>query len=290
MEIVWSSGMVEDLCNIVNYLKKNKIGETLEKLADYFIEKHSKYLRIEDYTMAFSDSINPDKIKDAEFKLAYICELVNSHSNKKYKIKSLSQKNKKIKHYKEIRKFNNVYTSLSFMIKYTISKKLHLKNNKVDYKTFFLTNIIKDKIFPDLIIKNKDDPFLDVLNISYFLTKEIISFTDKDIDLIYKNTSLILNAENIDMSICSEKQVMELKSILKTRRTLYVRILLVLSFEISKIENILDSLWVTRSIYFENYEQFISVITSPLIETLIFLTSQKITSDSENNFDSENIV
>ena len=276
MEIIWSSVMIEDLCNIVDYLKKNKIGETLEKLADYFIEKHSKYLRIEDYTMAFSESINTDKIKNAEFKLAYICELVNSHSNKKYKIKSLSYRNTERKNYKEIKKVNNVYTCLSFMIKYTISKKLDLKNNKVDYKTFYLTNIIKDKIFPNSIIKNKDDPFLDVLNISYFLTKELIYFTDKDKTLIYKNISLVSNAENIDISICSEKQIMELKSILKTKRTLYIRILLLLSYEISKMDNILDPIWITRNIYFENYKDFISVITSPLVETLIFLTKEKI--------------
>jgi len=273
MEIIWSYSMVEDLCDIVDYLKRNKIGEMIEYLADYFIEKHSKHLKIDDYTMDFSDSLAPEKISDGEYKLAYICELVNSHSKKNNKFKSLSYKIKEKKSHKDVIK--SVYTCFAYMIKYTVSKKLILKNNKVDYQTFYLTNILRDKISPNSVIKNKDDPFLDILNLSYFLTNEIISIGKKDPDIIYKNCSLILNAENINIDIC-EKQIRELKGILKTKRTLYVRILLLLAFEISKFDNILDPLWIAKSIYFENYEQFVSVITSPLIETLIFIAKEKI--------------
>ena len=276
MEIVWSSNMVEDLCDIVNYLKKNKSGEIIEYLADYFIEKHSKYLKIEDYTMAFTDSLAADKIGDGEYKLAYICELVHSFSKKYYNFKSLSNKNKDKKNYKD--EIKNVYTCFAFMIKYSISKKLVLKN-KIDYKGFYLTNLIKDKIVPESKVKDKKDPFLEILNLSYFLTTELIFFTNKDPNIVYKNTSLILNTQNLDISICDEKQIMELRSILKTKRTLYVRIMLVLSFEISKLKNILDPLWMAKSIYFENYENFVYVLTSPLIETLIFLTSEKIKKD-----------
>jgi len=236
MEIQWSTYLINDLCDIIKYLKKNKLGEVLEKLADYFIKKHSKYLTIENYTMSFSDTMDITKITDAEYKLAFICELAS---------------------FKKIKK--DIYSCLAFMITYCIRKKFKISPKKPDYKTLFLISLLKENI------ANKEDIF----NISYFLTSQLIEFKDD----IYQNQSLILNTQNIDISMFSGKQVSEMCSILKTKRTLYVRVLLVLSYEISKIDNILE---LKEFIKFSNYEEFVNLVTSPLIEVLMFLTSRNI--------------
>ena len=66
-----------------------------------------------------------------------------------------------------------------------------------------------------------------------------------------------------------------LRNVLKTKRTLFARILLSLSFQISKID-VNDPLWLSKTIKFENYDEFVLVITSSLIETMIFLSSLNI--------------
>ena len=274
MEIIWSFQKIEDLCKIIHYLRSNNLGEILESLGDYFIEKHSKNLTFENYTMDFSDSIDTSKISNAEYKLAYICELVNSHSKKRNKFVSLNGKySKKIREEKD---YHNVYVCLSFMIKYSINKKLKMENRKIDYKGFFLTSLIKEKIASNIIIKDKKDPFLDLLNISYFLTSELISECKDNENIVYKNTSLMSHCQNLDISIFTNKQIREICSILNTKRSLYARILLVLSYEILKMNNFLEPDWISKTVNFKNYEQFILLVTSPSTEVLLFLTSRKI--------------
>jgi len=260
--------MIKDLSLIVDYFTRNQIGELLEKLANFFIYKHRHYLLIENYIMEFSDNIF--QVSPGEYKLAFICELANSHSNKSVMYYSLVD-NKRTKTVKS--KFKNVYNWLSFMIKYCIIKLLKLEN-KMSYNDFFLTTLIKEKVIPNNMLKNKDDPIINITNFSYFLTKKLIDISKDQPDIIYKNTSLISDTQNLDISICSSKQVREICNVLKTKRTLFARILLALSFHISKID-VNDTLWLSKYIDFENYDEFVLVISSSLVETLIFLTSIK---------------
>jgi hypothetical protein len=94
-----------------------------------------------------------------------------------------------------------------------------------------------------------------------------------DFKLLYNNTSLILKTEDLDISILNQKQILEIMEVLKTKKRIFVRILLVLSFDILREEDILNELWFHKNIIFTDYEEFKSVLSSPLIEVLIFLTS-----------------
>lgn len=275
-EIRWSSAMINDLINVVAYFKKNGIGETLEILGDYFIKRHIKKLSFENYTMDFIDSIDADKINDGEYKLAFICELVNSHANKKIKLSSISKKNKEKKVYRDRNNFRNVYNCVSFMIKYSISRNLKFEN-KPDNRIFYLTSIVREKISPDKI--NRDE--VDVLMLSYYLTSELKNIYENRPEIVYQNSVLISNSENLDISICSDVQIREIMEILQTKRRLFVRFLLVLAFEISKIRNILSPIWIEKAIKIKNYEEMIAIFNSPLIETLLFLTSERIKTDEE---------
>lgn len=279
-ELKWSTDMIHDLVTIVSYFKQNKLGEMLEVLGDHFINRHSKKLSFENYTMDFVESVDADKINNGEYKLAFICELVNSQANKKRKLKPLyKNKLKKKEIFRDKSNFNNVYNCLAFMIKYSISRNLDFRSNKPDNRIFFLTSVIRENLFPEYIIRNKDD--VDVLTLSYYLTSEIINVCQHRHETIYEITCLMANTENLDISICSNKQIREIMDILKTRKTLFARILLVLAFEISKIEKILDPLWIQTAIKIENYEDMTSLFNSPLIETMIFLTSERIKNNEE---------
>lgn len=269
MAISWSNEMINDLTLIVNYFTRNEIGGLLEKLADFFISKHRNELSVGNYVMNFSENVST--IPPAEHKLAFVCEISNTHANKTKMYYSLVD-NTKIKKEKNI--FKNVYSWVSFMIKYSIMKLLNLEN-KMNYTEFFLTTLIKEKILPTNVIKGKDDPIVNITNLSYFLTKRLIHSCKENPKIIYKNTSLILDTENLDLSICSRKEINEICNVLKTKRTLFARILLSLSFQISKID-VNDPLWLSKTINFQNYDEFVLVITSSLIETMIFLSSLNI--------------
>jgi hypothetical protein len=269
MDIKWSINLINELNEIVSYLKKNKIGETLENLGNYFISKYLKYLQIENYTMEFLEEIDPTQISDGEFKLAFICELMNSKSDKN-KVISLTEKKKKEK-IKRPKGFKNVYSSFSEMLKFCIGNNFKLNQKKIDYKSFYLLNMLKEIICHEKKIEN-----IEVLSLPYFLTLEIMSICESDINILYKNYSLILKTEELDISILNKKQIREILNILNTKKTIYVRILLVLTFEIMREKNISEIWWIYNSLSFNNREDFISVMTSPLVEILLFIVSYRI--------------
>lgn len=300
----WSSSMIADLASVVDYFKRGGTGKTLEILADFFIEKMRKRAAIETYAMEFHHEnldIDAERIGPGEYKLAFICHLVNINKGKKDKGKKDKGKNIKEKKDKNER-IRDVYASLSVMIKYCIMKILKYQEKR-DYRIYFLSYIIKEKLLPEYKIDEKDDKMLEIITLSYYLTDEMIKITNSDEthkftefkkyeredegekeekeenmnnNLIYENRSLMSHCENLDISICSRKQIRELYSILNTKRTLFVRILLVLAFEIIKRKSKVDKSWLNRFVKFKNKKEFFDLMNSPLVEVFLFITSERI--------------
>ena len=278
MDLKWEADSLNDLVQVVIYLKKNKSGEILEYLGNYFIRKHLKYFNIDDYSMDFSTECCQtvditDVITEGEYKLAFICELASANS---YKFNLILKEKKKLKQ----KKFINVYVSLSQMIKFSIYHNIKLSWKKSNYKTFYLISLVKDNLLPEISIKSNEDPILSILNFAYFLTSELISIDNKSENLIYSLTSCILETQNLDISILSKQSIRSLLEILNTKRTIFVRILLILSYELLKNPNILSSNLLIEKIDFQNFSEFVSVMSSPLIEVLVFLTANKIANKS----------
>lgn len=239
----WSSKSLKDLNDIVTYLKKNQIGSILEPLGKYFIRNYENKIDIDNYVMNFSS--DSPIISDGEYKLAIICEMINSNHS-----------------------YLNVYSCFSFMIKYCIEKKFKIIEDKIDYDGFYLLSLLKEKLLPDILSKGKDDPIYRKLNISVLLVKEFIK---KNYQI---PISSLAQCEILDLSILNFSVKKAFYEILKTKKTSYIRLLLILTYEISKID-IQDS-WLSKKILFDNYSDFLSVINSPLIESIIFLTSKMI--------------
>jgi hypothetical protein len=292
----WSSGMIADLVIVINYFKKGGMGKTLEVLADYFIEKMKKKALIETYAMEFHHEnldVDAERIGPGEYKLAFICHLVNLRRNDKKK-----------------KREKGVYDCLSIMIKYCIMKILKYKEKK-DYRIYFLSYIIKENLIPEHKIDEKDDKILEVITLAYYLTEEMIKITKSDethkfeefrneryerdekecekvdtententenMNSIYDNRSLMSHCENLDISICTRKQIRELYSILGTKRTIFVRILLVLAFEIIYRKSSISKSWLNKFVKFKNRKEFLTLMNSPLVEVLLFVTSERIKS------------
>ena len=296
----WSSSMIADLVSVVDYFKRGGMGRTLEILADHFIEKMKKRAVIETYAMEFHHEnidIDAERIGPGEYKLAFICHLVNL---RKKRNNEKNEKNEK----KRREKVRGVYDCLSVMIKYCIMKILKYKEKR-DYRVYFLSYIIKENLIPEHKIDEKDDKILEVITLSYYLTDELIKITNSDethkfeefrnekderekekeekeeiekenMNSIYENRSLMSHCENLDISICTRKQIRELYSILNTKRTIFVRILLVLAFEIIHRKSTVNKSWLNKFVKFKNRKEFLSLMNSPLVEVFLFITSERI--------------
>ena len=263
----WSQKFLEELNEIVTYLKKSNMGIMLEVFANYYMKRHMKYLEIKKFQMEFTEeTITPSDISNGEYKLAYICELIYLRCKKKNE-----------------RKPRNVYECFSNMLRYCIRKKFTYIISRFDNSEYYLLDLLKQHFDSSELCKTFDkQPFEQTFDkqtliknnlqydFSYYLITEIMK--NEDISLL---TSLTLNGENLDISFLNTEARRSMGQILKTKRTLYLRFLLILTFEMLKIPNTLNSNWLNVLLHFSDKDSFISVLTSPLIETIIFLTYYK---------------
>ena len=249
----WSAKMLEEVNEIVSYLKKSTMGVMLESFANYYMFKHEKYYTFENYSMNFANEVNdivdPSNISNGEYKLAFICELIYLRArDKKEKIPK------------------NVYEYFATMIRYCLRKKFiytAFSSQKMNYGGLYLISLLKEQ-FKDIPKSNNDEIYF----LSYFLIKEIM-IDKRDTTLL---TSLRCHAENLDISFLNFPCRRSMYEILNTKRTLYLRFLLILTLEIVKTPNILRTTWVDAMVHFFNHESFLTLLNAPLIETIIFLT------------------
>ena len=228
----WSLELIKELNQVVSYLKRNPIGKLLEHSANYFISKHDI---ISNYSMNFSKDITDVSIVgEGEYQLAFICEVVR----------------------KKTGDFKNVYTCMSYMLRYSLKKRFKYPASKPDHKTSYLISLLKDTL-------NINDT--KGMNFAIKTTKKLIG---KDINTL---VSTISQTQNLDLTILSDLSNRSILEILKTRRTLYVRILLVLTYEIREISNIKE--WGLHKLTFSSLNGMIAALTSPVVESVIFLSS-----------------
>ena len=235
----WSLELIGELNQVVSYLKRNPIGKMLEHSANYFISKHDI---ISNYSMNFSkDVIDVSIVGEGEYRLALICEIIR----------------------KKTGKFKNVYNCLSYMLRYSLKKKFKYPPSKPDHKTSYLISLLRDTLKDTLRGSLKTDE--KGIEFAIKTTKKLIG---KDINEL---VSTISQTQNLDLTILSDLANRSVLEILKTRRTLYVRILLVLTYEIRGISNIKE--WGLSKLDFSSLNGMIAALTSPVIETVIFLSS-----------------
>ena len=255
----WSQKFLEELNEIVTYLKKSNMGIMLEVFANYYMKRHMKYLEIKKFQMEFTEeTITPSDISNGEYKLAYICELIYLRCKKK------NESNPR-----------NVYECFSNMLRYCIRKKFTYIISRFDNSEYYLLDLLKQHFDSSELMScgpNKQTQIKNNLqyDFSYYLITEIMK--NDDISLL---TSLTLNGENLDISFLNTEARRSICQILKTKRTLYLRFLLILTFEMLKIPNTLNSNWMNVLLHFSDRDSFTSILTSPLIETIIFLTYNK---------------
>ena len=191
MEIKWSHSLLTDLRKVVNFIKTSDLGEVFEDMYNFFIEKHSQYGSLDEYYMRFLDAQDPNQISEGEYRLAFLCQIVNVRN----------------------KRFHNPYKCLSYIITYSIKRYwsvsyLH-NSNTISYVVSILSELWpqgdKKTIYNSvLIVKN--------------------CINQKEKWSCFGN--LYTECEIIDLSILPVETRRNILQILEINKTFYLRLLL----------------------------------------------------------------
>lgn len=152
------------------------------------------------------------------------------------------------------------------IIKYITITTVPLENTSVEHR--ILSNILKDNIDLNLSSCNI---------VVHWISRLIQIFNDNNNNNdINELENLLLHCHNCDINLLKKNQVKECLMALKTKKILYLRMLLVLVYEISHIFNnynyqsILD--WYNNQ-KINNLSELQDFLQNPLNETLLFLAN-----------------
>lgn len=266
--ILWDEQSITTLNEIVTYLKRSKLGVILELIANFYIDRHD-VLQIDNYAMGFCPGyiIDSSLISDGEYKLAFMCELFELKSNEYLPI------NKKINS-------KVIYKYFSKMIKYGFDNGFVIKMKNLNYREIYITSLIKNIIIPNngrnntnsyvkhgLNIKLRKDKISEIIKFSYFIVKQIISNNNFQ---IFNLQSLITETENLDLRILTQNQIKSILDVLNTKRKLYLKIFLVLTYKLIKDEYYNKDAFIKR-IVFHNQKEFINVLVNPVTEIMLLI-------------------
>ena len=128
--------------------------------------------------------------------------------------------------------------------------------------------------------KNKEERKTEIITIAYGFVIELINICEKKQDITRYLPGIIAASENINLNILTVEQRRALLNILGTKRTLFLRILLLLTYELYYIGDMnfsSDPYWLFHFISsspYNNLSLFSSLISSPVVELTLALTMQ----------------
>lgn len=267
--ILWDEESISVLNKIVKFLKRSNLGRILEYLANLYIDEHYSILKLNQYGMSFSKGyiVDANLITDGEYKLAFICEI--------YQLKKLKDIDHTISE-------KTIYESLSEMIQYNLDLIFSINVGHPNYKEIYLTSLLKEVLYgmtksysvkQGVKIKVRKDKIIDQINYAYYMIREIID-VNNDLSVFHLG-GLITETENLDLSILTNQQIRNILKILNTKRRIYLRILLILSYEIIK-KNYSSEKDFIKSFVFKNYEDLCYCLNNSLNQTVLLISVYKI--------------
>jgi hypothetical protein len=235
MNIQWTKDLQQNLHEIVGFLNRSGLGETFEKVYLYFVNKHKKFRTISDYSMEFLDS--PDNISRGEYRLAFLCQLVNDKK----------------------KTFYNPYKCFCHSINYFLKAYWNASMPKTDNNISYIVQILSE-FWP------KIDLYELTLATNFIKNLVCLSINWSNIGYIYTN------CENIRLDFIQPDQKRNFLKILKTSRTFYLRLLLLTAQEI----NLQKIIWsrIHKKIVFNNYDEMKETLSLSCVVISLLLSEQ----------------
>lgn len=115
---------------------------------------------------------------------------------------------------------------------------------------------------------------------AYFLTRHVMYYDHTNI--LYHGYNLILQMEQVDLSILTNKQIRNVMDVLGTSRKFYVRFLLVMCYYLSREKTELNRKWFKSKFKVRNLDEFKLLLNDVLAEVVIITVSHNIKSENIN--------
>jgi len=246
--IVWTSKSIRTADKIMTYINNTKLMKPLGHIIKYYINKHAPIDK--DKIISTVDNI---EIKRDTVILAYVCEIYI----RKFKpeIKLINSK-------------SLIYKSIGKIIYNVTSEVFSYKSWSLNYEEIYLFSLMSE------IFNNNNN---EIIKSSYFVTKYLMSLDDS---VLYNITSLISHAEDLDLNIFPVKIRREIMNILRTKRTLHLRIFCVISYHMIQEKSIITSKWTKRKMKLDNMDLFKECLSNDIIQLIISVTGHKLNSSS----------
>ncbi len=248
VKILWTDIAVNRLNNIMFLINKNKLMQPIGYIVRYYIDKHQPYTS--EYKVLTVDN-NDTFISIDTIILAYVCEI---WVKKKIKCPSIIM-NKRL-----------IYKSLTKIFYETIFDHLKYDKWELNNQENYIINLISDLF--------KTERYM--IKFFYYLSRKLIDEIKLKPTILNYMPNLIVRTQDLDISILNREQIRDFLYLFKSKRTLYVRIFLVITEYMIREKSIFNEDWLKYKIKIHGYQKLKEILNDPIIEILICLTVSKI--------------
>lgn len=243
--LIWTTKSINTINKIMEYINSTKLMKSIGYIVKYYINKHSS--KDAETSISTADDI---KINRDSLILAYVCELFIKRKNPETVI---------------ILSKTTIYKAISGIISEVVTEIFSYKIHPLNYEEIYMLDVLSETLS-----SHKNDNIRDIIKSTYFITKYLMNMNEAH--GIYNMNTLVLHAQDLDLNILNEKIRREILSIMKTKRTIYLRILLVITNRMIKEKSVLAVPWCKRNIKIKNMTSLKNVLSDEIIELVLSVT------------------
>ena len=256
--IEWNKKAVIALHEIMDIINNTKLMEPIGYIVQKYIDNNYNNLNFDNYTINTKNERK--KVKDEIKMLAYVCE---TYMIKRKWTKANSEK--------------IVYNAFSRIIHNVITNIPMYNIKDLQYTELHTVRLVNE-----IIVKHPTMYTQQIIISVYFLTRYLIDVETENNNLFGFMDTLILKTQDLDITILTPRQKREIMETLKTKRKLYLRIFLVLSYHMIREKSAIDTLWYGVKFKIKNSMDMINLIEDVMMETLICLVANEIGYDNDS--------
>lgn len=254
-KISWSKSGLVSLHPILKYFVKSCLKFPITDLLEIYIKDNSLYHDFDTFTILYDSKdihigdVGPDmEVYDERvFTLAFIVEIYY------FDVPDCIIDEEK------------VYIALASIFQKILHKNLKISRYEIEVSYHILNTIHRKMSTLDIDVPSSR--LYEAIQAGFSLTRGLIHVY-KYHDVGFYMKSMMCYAQNFDISLFSNEEIRDIKQFLNVKRRLHVRYLLVIIYNLTRINNrVIDTL------KFNDYTGMVHVLTEPLIEVMFAISA-----------------
>lgn len=234
-KVLWSEKSIKCINRIMKYINTTNMTKPLNNMIQHYLIKNS-----------------PDNFSN-NGTLENACEIYIKKNNTNIVSNEITS-NKII--YRTVGKI--LYEVINDLFTYT--------DWPLSFDEIYMINLITE-----ILSVENNDLTREIVKSGYFLTKHLITVTEKAPEVLYYMEGLFTKAQSIDIGIL-EKHTREIKRIMNTKRTLYLRFFLIITNYMLKEKCTVNIYWVRKKTSIKNLSSLKELMSDDIIQLIIAIT------------------